>query len=64
MYGYLIQEWTDPRLKRQKGPTVIGKDKSMIWTPDENCNNCRSSKIGSDHILRIDRKGRVYFSQK
>ena len=64
IYGYLIQEWTDLRLKRKPGPVLIGKDKSLIWIPDVYCSNCRVSEVGGDYILRIDDKGQVYFSQK
>ena len=64
MYGYIIQEWIDPRLKRKPGPAGTGNDKKLIWTPDDYCVNCRFSSIGGERMLRIEYKGNVYFSQK
>ena len=63
-YGHIIQTWTDPQLKRKPGPMIISKDKSLIWTPDVFCSNCRSSSIGGENIIQIDSTGRVSFTQK
>ncbi|XP_057291569.1 glycine receptor subunit alphaZ1-like isoform X2 [Hydractinia symbiolongicarpus] len=64
--SYIIQEWTDERLKRENHHVIMLQEATDVWTPDVYCLNCRKSALdekGTRVLLRIDVDGNIYYSQ-
>ncbi|XP_028398238.1 gamma-aminobutyric acid receptor subunit beta-like [Dendronephthya gigantea] len=70
LYVYLVQRWTDSRLKNVvKTPTVVtGKDINLFWIPDTYCVNARQSDLmmTDEHthsMIKLDELGRLTYSR-
>ena len=68
-YGYLIQQWNDPRLSNATGTplTLEGNEVGILWTPDIYCVNCRSTSLKSGRndkqsAIRLEENGDIYYS--
>jgi hypothetical protein len=67
---YLVQKWTDPRLKNvvNTSTVVTGKDIGLFWIPDTYCVNARQSDLmmtddQSHSMIKLDKHGRLTYSR-
>ena len=70
LYVYLVQKWTDPRLKNvvNTSTVVTGKDIGLFWIPDTYCVNARQSDLmmtddQSHSMIKLDKFGQLTYSR-